>query len=146
MLTGIVQIHVHLTGIGVREFSPFEIDHHQTPQAAVKEKQIHAVPFITNAQTFLSAHKGEVATEFEKKMLKVQNQSLLEVAFGLFVFQAQELQNIGIFDLLFRGNGVLRFRLRAPCQHSGFVLRESGSFVELGLDLPVKLAHGPAAT
>ena len=31
--------------------------------------------------------------------------------------------------LLFLGNGILRFRLRAPCQHSGFVLRESGPFV-----------------
>lgn len=97
----------------VRKFSPFKIDHHQTPQAQVKENQIYAVPFITNAQTFLSDHKTEVTTEFEKRILKVRNKSFLKFAVRVFVFQTHELQNIGIFHLLFRGNVVLGFRHRA---------------------------------
>lgn len=49
VLAGIVEVKMHLTGIGVREFSKFQVDHHQAAQLAMEEEQIDAIPLVANA-------------------------------------------------------------------------------------------------
>jgi len=50
MLSGVIQIKVHLASIGVREFTCLEVDKYEAPKAAVKKHQINAVPFIADPE------------------------------------------------------------------------------------------------
>ena len=81
MLPGIIEIQVHLAGIGVREFPGFEINENEAPQAAVKKHQVDAVPFIPDAQALLAGDEGEVVAEFEQEVLKMKNERLFQCAF-----------------------------------------------------------------
>jgi len=85
MLPGIIEIQVHLAGIGVREFPGFEINENEAPQSAVKKHQVDAVPFIPDAQALLASHEGEVIAEFQKEVFEVKNQRLFQRRFGVLV-------------------------------------------------------------
>src|SRR5579863_4115485 len=102
MLAGIVQIKIHLPGVGMGEFSELEVDENQTSKPTVKEQEVHPVPFVTDPQTFLPGHEREIVAEFKQEMLKMTNQSIFEVGLRVFVAQAEELQNEWIADLLLR--------------------------------------------
>ena len=58
----------------------------------------------------------------------------------------KELQHIRVFDGIARSDGILGLRHRALGQHRRFVFRQRRALIELAADLPVKLAHAPAAT
>jgi len=51
-----------------------------------------------------------------------------------------------ILDLPLWHADVLSCGLGPLAEHRGLVARERGAFIELRLDLPIKLAAGPAAT
>ena len=78
MHAGIIQIEVHLTGIGVREFPGFEINENEASQAAVEKHQVDAVPFISYTQALLTSHESKVIAEFEQEVLEVKNQRLFQ--------------------------------------------------------------------
>ena len=78
MLAGIIQIKVHLAGIGVREFSGFEIDEHEALQPPMKEHQIDTIPFVTDAEALLASDEGEIVAQLEQEMFKVKNQCLFQ--------------------------------------------------------------------
>ena len=58
MLTGVVQVQVHLAGVGVREAGKFEIDHDKATQPPVEEKKVHPVPLVVETQASLAPHEG----------------------------------------------------------------------------------------
>jgi hypothetical protein len=67
------------------------------------------------------------------------DESVFQFTLGVFVLQVQEFEDEGVGDVIVGGYLVGRFRLRderSPC-----CLRP---FIELGSDLPVQLANGPA--
>ena len=82
---------MHLPGIGMGETAELQIENHEAAQAAVKEEQIHPIPFVVDAQPPLASDEGEVAAEFQQEGLKVANQGLLQLALGVFVAQAKKL-------------------------------------------------------
>jgi hypothetical protein len=49
VLAGVVQIEIHPSGIGMREFSDLQIDNDQTAQASMKEQQVDAIPLVADA-------------------------------------------------------------------------------------------------
>ena len=64
VLSSVVQIQVHLTGVGVGELAELQVDDHQTTQAPVEKQQINAVPLVTDAEPPLPANEAEVAAQF----------------------------------------------------------------------------------
>ena len=52
---------LHLAGVGVGELANLQIDDNETPQLAVKEKEIDAKPFCADPQPALAADEGKVA-------------------------------------------------------------------------------------
>src|SRR3546814_10205805 len=50
-----------------------------------------------------------------------------------------------VFDRIGGRDGIFRLRHGALDQHRRLVLRQRRAFVELAVDLPVELAHAPAA-
>jgi hypothetical protein len=55
MFAGIIEIEVHLPGIGVAELAYLEVDDDQTPQATVKEEEIDTEPGVIETKPLLSA-------------------------------------------------------------------------------------------
>jgi len=50
-IKNVVEIEVHLSGVGMGEFAHLQVDDHQTPQATMEKDQVHPIPFVTDAQT-----------------------------------------------------------------------------------------------
>ena len=78
----------------------------------------------------LSAHKGEASTELQEKALDVVHETLFDVAFGVQVRSAEEIEKVGIFEGLCHQFGVYR-------RQCGFEVVDSGSLslMESGVDL-----------
>ena len=60
MLSRIVEIEVHLSGVGMRESADLQVDDHQASKLPMKEQQIHPIPFVTDAEAPLPANEAEV--------------------------------------------------------------------------------------
>src|ERR1700722_12498505 len=136
---------MHLPCVRMRKFSDLQINDHQTAEPTVKEEQVDAIPFLADAKPFLSADKCEVAAEFHQEILQPADESFLKITLGVFIFQTEEFEDVGIFNCLFRRYDVLRLLFCAALKHDCLLPRQSGAFEEARRNLPVKLAHGPPA-
>jgi hypothetical protein len=117
----IVEVKVHLPGIGVSELAEFEIDQQQAAQAPVIENQVHPIPFITDTQPLLSSPKGEIASQFKQKSLQAMNKCLFQVTLRILILETKEFEHIRFLNLLSRGDPIFRVGLDALFQHRGFV-------------------------
>ena len=61
----VIELQVHLPGIGMVEPAQFQIKDDETAQTAMKKQQIHPEPLIVNAQTALATDKGKIVAEFQ---------------------------------------------------------------------------------
>jgi hypothetical protein len=104
----IVEVEVHLTGVGMGELPPLEIDQHQAPQRPVKQDQIDAIPFGSDPNAFLPRHEGEPVPEFQEKPFEMPHERLFEIRLAVFIVEVEELQQIGIADFVLRGDGIVR--------------------------------------
>ena len=146
VLPRIVQVEVHLPGVGVGEAAYLQVDDHQTSQAPVKEQQVHPVPLTADAQPPLPADEAQVVTQLQEEGLQMADECLLQVALGVLVLEVEEFENEGVFDLFVGKRNVFRTLPLSARQHGGPVLREGGALVELGADLPVELADRPPSS
>ena len=62
LLAGIVQIQIHLTGVGVRELAELQIYYNETLKPAMEEDQIDSIPFVSDAQSPLASDEGEIVS------------------------------------------------------------------------------------
>lgn len=111
VLPGIVEIHVHLPGIRMREFSKLQIDNDEAAQLSMKEEQIDSIPFVADAQPTLARDECEVTAEFDQEAFETTNQRLFQFRFRVFIFQAKEFEGEGIFDFSFSAQIITRLRL-----------------------------------
>ena len=65
MFASIVEIEVHLAGVGVGELADLQIDDDEAAQFAVKEKEIDAIPFPADPQPALAADESKIASQLE---------------------------------------------------------------------------------
>src|SRR5437899_778669 len=77
VIAGIVEVEVHLAGIGVGELADLEVDDDQAPEPAVEEEEVDPVPLVTDAQAALAADEGELAAEFQQEGLEMVDERLL---------------------------------------------------------------------
>ena len=101
---------------------------------------------VIDAQAALPADEGEVSAEFKQEVFQALDQGGFELAFGVLVLEFEELQNIGVLDRLFWCAQVLGPGDGTLGQHGSLVPRQRHAFVELAVDLPIKLANAPAPT
>jgi hypothetical protein len=60
MFASIVQVEIHLSGIGVRELADLQIDNNETAQTPIEEQQVDAVPFRAYAEPPLARNECEI--------------------------------------------------------------------------------------
>ena len=73
------------------------------------------------------------------------HEPLLQIRLRVFVAEPEKFQHEGMTDFFLGGDRVAGLFLRALGQHRDLVPRERGALVELTVDLPLELPHGPAA-
>src|SRR5450759_4054543 len=88
----VVEVKMHLTGIGMRELADLQINDHKAPQFAVKEKEIDAIPFAADSKPALATDESKVAAELEQEVLKVPQERFFKVVLGVFIFQPKEFE------------------------------------------------------
>lgn len=106
VFAGVVQVKVHLAGVGVSERLDFEVNHQQAAQPAVEEEEVHAIPLATDAQAALASDEGKVAAEFEQEGFKMPDESIFKIGLGLFVFEAEEFKDERVLDFFLRRDAV----------------------------------------
>ena len=141
----IVEIKMHLAGVGVSKLADLQVNDHQAPQSAVKEEQIHAIPLVTDAQALLPADKTKIIAQFQEEALQMPDERLFQIDFGVFILETEKFEHKRVPDFLLWKDAVFRKGLSPFAQHGGLVSGQGGPFVELGVDLPVELPHRPAA-
>ena len=72
-------------------------------------------------------------------------QSLLQVTFGVLIFQVEKLKNERVFYRLLWEQVIFRTRLSLLNQHGCLVPGQCGALVKQGIDLPVKLTNRPSS-
>ncbi len=85
MFVGITCVKKHLSNVGVRQFSEFQINNDKAFQTAIEQNQIHAKPFVADAQTLLPADEGETRAELEQKIFQMFDDGFFEFEFRVFV-------------------------------------------------------------
>jgi hypothetical protein len=137
---------MHLAHIRVGQAAEFQIDDDQAAQPAMKQQQIHAIPGLVDAQSTLPSHEGEAVPKFQQETFQTLRQGGFQVGFRVFVLEIEKLQHIRILDRIIRGDSIRGHRERCLGQHRVLVPGQCRALVELAFDLPVELAHAPAAT
>jgi hypothetical protein len=79
MLLGIVEVEIHLTGVGMRKFTSFEVNQNQAFKDTVIKQKIDAIPFGSDTKTFLASNKSETVPQLEQKPFKMTNQRILKL-------------------------------------------------------------------
>ena len=145
MFARVVEIHVHLAGVGVGEPATLEIDDDEASELAMKEQQIDAIPFVADAEAALPADESEIAAELHEKPFDMPDERFFDVGLGVFVLEAEKFEDVWIFDFFLRRDRIFGFCLRALGEHFRFVSRRRRALVEERIDLAIELAHAPAA-
>ena len=65
VLSGVIEVQIHLASVSVGEAAEFQIYENQTPKAAMEEEQVHTVPVVPNPEPLLPGHEGEVVAKFQ---------------------------------------------------------------------------------
>jgi hypothetical protein len=77
MLAGVVEIEIHLAGIGMGEFPKLQFHNNQRPKSTVKEEQVYSIPFRADPKAFLSRHEGEIVLELQQELFELANSRIL---------------------------------------------------------------------
>ena len=72
----------------------------------MKEDEIHAVPFRSDTQPFLSSDECEIVAQFQKKLLEALNESIFEFRLRIFVLQIQEFKDERVPHMCVGGQGI----------------------------------------
>lgn len=63
MLFSVVEIDVHLPGVGMSEAAQFQVDHDEAAELAVEKEQVDTIPLVANSQPTLTGNEGEVPAQ-----------------------------------------------------------------------------------
>ena len=95
VLTRIIKVQVHLSGIRVRKFAELEVDDDEASQSSVEEQQIYTIPLVPDTQSVLTPDKGKIASELQEENLEFAKQSVLELAFRIIVLYPRNSSTYG---------------------------------------------------
>ena len=74
MLASKVAVNVHLTDVGMSESANFEINDYEATQPTMEKHQVHAKPFMADAQSLLPPNESKLVAEFEQEAFEMSNQ------------------------------------------------------------------------
>jgi hypothetical protein len=79
MFASIVQIEIHLSGVGVRKLTDLKVDNNEATQTPMEEQQVDAIPFRAYAEPPLARNKREIVAELHKESFKLRDEPVFEI-------------------------------------------------------------------
>jgi len=139
----IIDIHLHLAEVLVREFVALEVDEDIAAEEAVVENEVDSEVVVVEGEAFLAGFEEKALTEFEKEGFELVDDGGFEIGFRVagVVGEAEEFENKRIFNKV----GGFFDDLSFAGQAANFVLvsAEGEALVERAGDLALELAHAP---
>ena len=74
----------------------------------MEEEEVDAKPRIVDTQSALPTKERKVVSQFQEEVGKVADESVFQIGFGVFVFEAEKFENEWVFDRLFHRPGISR--------------------------------------
>jgi hypothetical protein len=71
MLSGIVEVKIHLPGVGVSELPNFYFDEYEASQPSMEEEEIHAIPFDIHCEPLLTGNECKVIAQFQQELFEL---------------------------------------------------------------------------
>jgi hypothetical protein len=101
-----IAIKIHLSDVGVNQRGNFQVNDDEAAQPPMEEHQVHPKPLMADPQPFLSADKRKFVAEFQQESFKVSDERVFQIAFGVFVFEAEKFEDERIADFFVGGNRI----------------------------------------
>ena len=140
----IIDVHLHLADILVRQVSHFQIKEYKASCQSIIKDQINIEVPAIQCDALLTSHKSETFPKFQEKLTQIIDKSLLDIFFkkALVLLDAGKLKYIGV---LYQIGGVL-YLVPFLCKSQDvlFIMRLGQSFEQQRVDLPLQLSGGPA--
>ena len=139
------EVEFHLAFVFRFEVAELEVDGDEAFQAAMVEEEVEVEVVGIDLDAGLASEEGEAAAEFEEEGFEFAQDGVLEVFLEVAVFEAEEVEDVGIAEDEVRGELVLAAEGGefSPGDFFG-LLGNSGALVEHGVDLVAQGAGAPA--
>ncbi len=76
----VIDVHLHLTEILMRQLRELEIDQHEASEQAVVEDQVHVEVIATKGDALLPSHETEAFSEFQHEGFESVDDGLFEIS------------------------------------------------------------------
>ena len=121
----------------------FEVNQDKAFENVVVKYQVNIEILTIQCKPFLSGYKGKTSAQFQKELLQVINQSLLQITFKHMGIRLdlQELHDIGVLHNFFVFR--LGFQLLDFSSNSLFVPAGQNPLIIHGIDLTLQLPDAP---
>jgi hypothetical protein len=63
MLARVIQVEIHLSGVGVSEFTKFQLDNDQASKPSMEEEQIDPIPLCAHSQSLLTSNESKIIAQ-----------------------------------------------------------------------------------
>jgi len=98
-----LEVKVQLPEVCGLELADLELEGDQAGQAPVEEHQVDGEVLVPDLDRVLGSDEAEVAAELGDEAAEVAEQRAMEIGLGVTVVQLEELQVVGVLELLDRG-------------------------------------------
>ena len=105
----VVDVHLHLPEVLMRELSNLEVDEHVGSQQTVIEDKIDEEVLFVEGEPLLPGLKEKALPQFEQELFNVGDDGRLQIGLGVagLFLNAKELQHVGVFEQVLRFDDVL---------------------------------------
>lgn len=93
IVAGVIQVEVHLAGVGVAEFSDLQVGQKQAAQTAVEENKIDAKPVVVEAEPPLTADESEIVAQLQQEVGEMPDECLFQIRFRILVLKVQKFED-----------------------------------------------------
>ena len=89
MAVEVIDVHLHLAQVLVREFSDLQIDQHVAAKQPVIEDQIDKEMLLVEGEAFLPGLEEKALAQLQKEMFQLVDDCYLQIGFGISVFSSR---------------------------------------------------------
>ncbi len=142
VLLEIIQVEVHLPGVGVGEGADFQVNQHMAAEPPVVKHEVDAIVLVADGDAELARLETKTGADFEEESLDMIEECGLEIVLrvGSSIGESREFEHVRIADEILDGRGRFGGLLPRPGDDGAFVFRETGALVEETADLTLELA------
>lgn len=132
-----LDVEAQLAEVLWQELADLELERDQACEAAVEEDEVDREVLFADLDRVFGTHEAKVATELGDEPAEVLKERTMQVPFGVSVCEVEELEAVGVLELVDRP--WIRLVQSGGC----FALESCSSLECVRPELPLELAGAP---